>query len=1123
MEFSATPAATGRQLVRTTLPFPDGLLPRGQHLAVSDGRQTIAVAVRAVGRHGSSADASTVRSALITFPYDFETLRSVRFSVVRAAKPPQRPTNSLTTVARHGDAWTLQMPTGARFRVELIWPESETDDPWRQETVEDSAYFEWVRWKQTSEQWTRLVEFRTDALGQVVGVAHLQRAHNGDNWAPSLGWEITNEAPPSDLQRRTAYVTEISQRWALRHSFVTGHSSRYPLLRGDYQITHPASPYKRCGAIFVRDLPSGAASYRYLRSRPIDRVPMQPFSWRRAEFVMGPQTAAPLTPLLTSPHHIEVDWAQWDAAYGTGRPVAVGAAGIFADAVDAHRQAILDSVMVGHDWGNLSPHVAGQPHGALFGMNRLNHGPAMIALGLRRNDRTLVDAAIGWCDNFRDLSIWWGPKKTGGTRYPSLRLGDNAVPDDDASFTWRGKRSSHFCTKGYETFLLAYEFTGDPRFQEALEAQVQYAREHVHCDQGECRNIGDVADFVRLYELTGDDAHLEHARRLYRELRNVLSDGLLFSQSGKPLHPDPAYIDEDERGKRFPFPKPYIIGYALSGCPRLAAHLPDEPQLQAMVRAVADYMASCQDPAGGWRYPHPRSSRMILSQAMEHAWQLVQAARLLGPKQEYLDAMERVLQQRLWVWRQTGKFAGNLVGWETAQGLLVHPLDIYQRYEKPADRDPTRDYRDGRLTLTSTSTEGLVYFPEVLRYYLEHRDAARLLTKPEAGSPLAQILTNIHPDQLRDDLEPAVGEMDPSSDVQQVAVRSDLPVFAERTLEQMAFPLAWRHARRQSFAQWRRRARRRVFAALEREPTPTEFNADVVSSQQRDGYVVEKVALNLNAENRVLGYLLTPEGDGPHPGVLLLHDHGAEFRIGKEKLVEPWDVAPEKQRLSREWVDKYYGGRHLGDVLARRGYICFVTDALNWSDRGGGGFDGQQALASNMLHLGRSLAGWIAHEDLRAAEFLAAQPGIDRERVAAMGLSMGGFRTWQVAALSDQIAAGASICWMATVEGLMQPGNNQTHGHSSFTMLHPGLLGEMDYPDIASLACPKPMLFYAGRRDHLFPTDSVDRAYRKMRAVWQTQSADDRLETRMWDVPHEFSKEMQNAAFAWLDQQFGRR
>ena len=203
--------------------------------------------------------------------------------------------------------------------------------------------------------------------------------------------------------------------------------------------------------------------------------------------------------------------------------------------------------------------------------------------------------------------------------------------------------------------------------------------------------------------------------------------------------------------------------------------------------------------------------------------------------------------------------------------------------------------------------------------------------------------------------------------------------------------------------------------------------------------------------------------------------------------------------------------------MAARGYVCLAYDALNWSDRGGAGFDGQQALAANLLHLGMSYAGVIAHEDLRGAELLASRPEVDKRRIGAMGHSMGSFRTWQVAAMSDHISAGVCSCWMATVKGLMVPGNNQTKGQSAFTMTHPGLSGELDYPDVASLACPKPMLFFAGEQDGLFPVASVKDAYAKMHDVWKSRDAGGNLVTKVVPVPHLFNAEMQEEGFAWLD------
>ena len=351
-------------------------------------------------------------------------------------------------------------------------------------------------------------------------------------------------------------------------------------------------------------------------------------------------------------------------------------------------------------------------------------------------------------------------------------------------------------------------------------------------------------------------------------------------------------------------------------------------------------------------------------------------------------------------------------------------------------------------------------------------------------------------------------------------VQDKLPAFYDKLASRMDYPLSWLHGGHGDFAAWRQKARTRVVEYLLTPPPTAPFEPQVIAEQDRGSYIARKVVFNVTGDSRVLAFLLVPKSAAPHPAVLLLHDHGAKFDIGKEKVIEPWDEPPEKMESARKWVAQYYGGRFIGDELARRGYVCLATDMLNWSDRGGGGYEHQQALAANLFQFGASWAGRIAHEDLRAAEFLATRPEVDAKRVAAMGLSVGGFRAWQTAALSDRIAAGVSVCWMATRKGLMVPGNNQTGGQSAFTMIHPGLGNQLDYPDVASLACPRPMMFLCGRRDRLFPVESTEAAFAKMQKVWESQKAGERLVTRLYDAPHEYNAAMQDEAFGWLDRQF---
>ena len=84
-------------------------------------------------------------------------------------------------------------------------------------------------------------------------------------------------------------------------------------------------------------------------------------------------------------------------------------------------------------------------------------------------------------------------------------------------------------------------------------------------------------------------------------------------------------------------------------------------------------------------------------------------------------------------------------------------------------------------------------------------------------------------------------------------------------------------------------------------------------------------------------------------------------------------------------------------------------------------------------------------------------------------------------------------------------------------MLVPNLRNFLDYPDAASIACPKPMLFYNGTRDGLFPIEGVESAYQKIRTIWNEQGGGDQLVTKLWSVPHEFNSAMQDEVYAWLE------
>lgn len=354
-------------------------------------------------------------------------------------------------------------------------------------------------------------------------------------------------------------------------------------------------------------------------------------------------------------------------------------------------------------------------------------------------------------------------------------------------------------------------------------------------------------------------------------------------------------------------------------------------------------------------------------------------------------------------------------------------------------------------------------------------------------------------------------------------VEDNMPSFYRQMKQQLTYPLAWGNAPEKDFARWREQARARLLECMQPAPPAASYDMKVIDSERRDGYVVQKIVFNVSGWSRVPAYLLIPDGKGPFPGVVLFHDHGAHFTIGKEKMVRPFHVSETVLKDADDWSVRCYDGQYVGDYLARNGYVVLAVDALFWGERGRkeyARYDSQQALAANMLQMGMNWGSLIAWDDIRSAEFLASLSQVDKEKLGVMGFSMGAHRAWMTSAATDVVKAGAAVCWMNTTDSLMTLTNNQNKGGSAYSMLIPGIRSYMDYPHVASIACPKPMLFVNGLKDKLFPVEGVKDAYATMRKVWDSQSASLKFQTKLYDLPHFCSKEIQQDILDFFNKEF---
>ena len=348
----------------------------------------------------------------------------------------------------------------------------------------------------------------------------------------------------------------------------------------------------------------------------------------------------------------------------------------------------------------------------------------------------------------------------------------------------------------------------------------------------------------------------------------------------------------------------------------------------------------------------------------------------------------------------------------------------------------------------------------------------------------------------------------------------DFPVYADKLLAQLTYPLAWGNSDIKDFSEWKDTARKKVLECMMTPPpAPKSYDMTVIGEERRDGYTARKIEFNLSDFYRVRAYVLVPDGKGPFPAVNLLHDHGAHLYIGKEKMIRPFDDNSLVIADADKWVADLYEGQFLGDYLARHGYVVFSTDAPMWGERGrkeGVDRNKYDIIAGNMMMYGRDLSAFMTYDDIASTDFLATLPEVDPSRIACAGCSMGAYRAWMLAALSDKIAASAAVCWMVTTDVQMtwKYGRKENGG---FANCIPALRQYLDYPHIASLACPKPALFINGTQDKLFKVPGVEKAFKIMHDVWDSQKAGQNLETELWPIPHSCGVKAQQRVLEFLD------
>jgi cephalosporin-C deacetylase-like acetyl esterase len=321
----------------------------------------------------------------------------------------------------------------------------------------------------------------------------------------------------------------------------------------------------------------------------------------------------------------------------------------------------------------------------------------------------------------------------------------------------------------------------------------------------------------------------------------------------------------------------------------------------------------------------------------------------------------------------------------------------------------------------------------------------------------------------------------------QASLRERADEISRNSLTGLSDPAAW-PARKAAL-------RHEMLTMLGLDPLPerTPLHAQVTGQFEREDYTVRKVLFQSMPGLYVTGNLYVPKHvTGRLPAVLYLCGHAPGL----------WGAKVNYQ--------------HHGIALARRGFVAFLIDTIEFGEISGIHHGLHNLGMWNWLSLGYTPVGPEVWNAMRAMDYLETLPEVDPKRVALTGISGGGSITWYAAAADPRFSVVAPVCATWTAGDQLA---EKSVVENCDCMYFPNTF-QLDFPVLGALIAPRPLKAIGAKRDVMFPPAGYHAVYRKVRPVYEMLGAAGKLEEFDYETEHKdilpFRKEANEWIGRWL-------
>jgi hypothetical protein len=291
--------------------------------------------------------------------------------------------------------------------------------------------------------------------------------------------------------------------------------------------------------------------------------------------------------------------------------------------------------------------------------------------------------------------------------------------------------------------------------------------------------------------------------------------------------------------------------------------------------------------------------------------------------------------------------------------------------------------------------------------------------------------------------------------------------------------------------------RKQLFEMLGLDPLPkkTDLKPVVTGKVEHEEFIVENIHYQSMPGLYVTANLYIPKDiEEPAPAILYVCGHGPT----------------KKNNIS--YGNKVSYQRHAA-WFARHGYVCLIIDTLQMGEIEGIHHGTYRYDMWWWNSRGYTSAGVEAWNCIRSLDYLQSRKEVDGDRIGVTGRSGGGAYSWWISALDDRIKAAVPVAGITDLQNHVVDGCVEGHCDCMYVVN----TYRWDYPLVAALVAPRPLLISNSDKDTIFPLDGVIRVHKKVREIYRLYGAGDKLGLQITEGPHRDTQELRVHAFVWFN------